>query len=578
METVLIIALVSAIGTLAWALLGERRESRERSAETSPVDDSDQVMRRRAADREIEESFPEPEGAPSGRERAPDAPAPVSQDETREAKRHQPEEGEISDRDMPPPEELELPYPAASILPEHSRFNLYRRTLLNAEIYAKRGELGTAISLFQGVFDRIQDEEIRHRIDADIEYLKKLQEARSEAHQKKEQEALSSAGSPAKSEEVHLKVDGQLPSSITIGVSGEMDSESVISKISDILKEQMQSFRGELENFRQDIDQSGRSSQEVTALKTELAELRHRMSRMMETTRNDDLENLRKNLGEITDLKDELNRLNRNMMQSAIPQTEKPPAPVEARFQSPLPVTLDPKPILEMLDRLPPAQKESPSAEKETPPAEAPPLPPEESRKEPTERTEEPAVKKDEQVTRREEEGEEKEDFEVLADRDREPDDGLSDEDIFERILREDKKEKDDSFEILDGRDREEPDELDIAGDDLGHEDQDFYRKLIKSSRKMKRELPVLKVSYDFSRLPEAVSLSREKNLITHSFYKFKPMLEKANDLIRKRKVRDAINYYEVVLQQNIPPEFKSMVRKNIRDLHEYLEKYLTGE
>jgi hypothetical protein len=55
-------------------------------------------------------------------------------------------------------------------------------------------------------------------------------------------------------------------------------------------------------------------------------------------------------------------------------------------------------------------------------------------------------------------------------------------------------------------------------------------------------------------------------------------MLEKANEYIKKRKVRDAINYYKVVMSQNIPPEFKAMIRKNLNDLTEYLEKYLTGD
>jgi len=31
-------------------------------------------------------------------------------------------------------------------------------------------------------------------------------------------------------------------------------------------------------------------------------------------------------------------------------------------------------------------------------------------------------------------------------------------------------------------------------------------------------------------------------------------------------------------MQQNIPPEFKTMIRKNINDLNEYLEKYLTSD
>jgi hypothetical protein len=90
-------------------------------------------------------------------------------------------------------------------------------------------------------------------------------------------------------------------------------------------------------------------------------------------------------------------------------------------------------------------------------------------------------------------------------------------------------------------------------------------------------ELPILKVSYDFKRLPDAASLSREKNLVEYSFYKYKPMLEKAMNSYRNARWRDAINYYKVVMNQNIPPEFKSMIRKNINDLTEYLEKYLTG-
>jgi hypothetical protein len=42
--------------------------------------------------------------------------------------------------------------------------------------------------------------------------------------------------------------------------------------------------------------------------------------------------------------------------------------------------------------------------------------------------------------------------------------------------------------------------------------------------------------------------------------------------------VRDAINYYNVVKEQNIPPEFKVMLDKNIGELTEYIEKYLTAD
>jgi len=36
--------------------------------------------------------------------------------------------------------------------------------------------------------------------------------------------------------------------------------------------------------------------------------------------------------------------------------------------------------------------------------------------------------------------------------------------------------------------------------------------------------------------------------------------------------------YDKVVMNQNIPPEFKSMIRKNTNDLIEYLEKYLSSD
>ena len=109
-------------------------------------------------------------------------------------------------------------------------------------------------------------------------------------------------------------------------------------------------------------------------------------------------------------------------------------------------------------------------------------------------------------------------------------------------------------------------------------DDARFYRKFLQHNRRKARELPILKVSYDFSKLPDEFSLAREKNILEYSYYKYKPMLERAAEYLKKRKVKDAINYYKVVMSQNIPPEFKSMIRKNIGDLTEYLEKYLTTD
>lgn len=98
-----------------------------------------------------------------------------------------------------------------------------------------------------------------------------------------------------------------------------------------------------------------------------------------------------------------------------------------------------------------------------------------------------------------------------------------------------------------------------------------------ESAARRKRELPILRVSYNFSRLPDEFTLSIDKNHLEYSFYKFKPLLEKANDYVKRRKVKDAINYYKVVMDQDIPQEFKDMLLQNIKDLNEYLTKYYTS-
>lgn len=173
-------------------------------------------------------------------------------------------------------------------------------------------------------------------------------------------------------------------------------------------------------------------------------------------------------------------------------------------------------------------------------------------------------------------------DFDLLSEYGKTKDDStLTDEDIFEKILKEDRKKKDDSqFEILGERQRDEQEYTfdDSRLDEKKKAELDFYKKFIKPDRIKKRELPILRVSYDFKKLPDEWSLSREKNILEYSFYKYKPMLQKADEFIKHRQVRDAINYYKVVADQNIPIEFKAMIRKNIRDLTEYLEKYLSTE
>jgi hypothetical protein len=47
---------------------------------------------------------------------------------------------------------------------------------MNAEIYAKKGDFATATSLYEGVISRINDLETNHKIEANVEYLRRYRE------------------------------------------------------------------------------------------------------------------------------------------------------------------------------------------------------------------------------------------------------------------------------------------------------------------------------------------------------------------------------------------------------------------
>ncbi|MDR3238441.1 MAG: hypothetical protein LBT84_08050, partial [Spirochaetia bacterium] len=148
------------------------------------------------------------------------------------------------------------------------------------------------------------------------------------------------------------------------------------------------------------------------------------------------------------------------------------------------------------------------------------------------------------------------------------------------KLLQNNEKEKEsleDRLEVIGERKDEQFGFMNNELANMSKEDEAFYKNLL-SGKKYKKELPILKVSYDFKNLSEASNLSKETNMVGHSLNKYKPMLQKASDLIKRRKVRDAINYYQVVMDQNIPHEFKAMIRRNINDLHEYLERYMSGD
>jgi len=675
---------------IAWLLFSNKNEKTPPKTDEiiEPVEsEPEKIFRRRSSDRAIEQEFPE-----------------------------EPEKGIDQERikRSEPSGVLELPFSANEIIPDNSRFKLYKRTLVNSEIYAIKGDYETAISLFQGVSDRISDFDVKSKIESNIEYLNLFRKRREEDVKKKMESMYSSQlpGQSGQPGELKLKIDGQVPQTINIGLSEKnFNTDDIIKKISEQISGQLLNVKDEIEKLKTETDQKllPDKSEELHNLQNELSNLKEKfteldndknkalneLNRLYQTReyelkllnekekdliRSELLNQIKDDMRGFSDLKNTLDKLNNkieNLSNLKIPESSNEPRIVHAKYESSIPVHFDPEPVLEILESISrqgnkikvepePVQKPLPEPlpepeptpepileskpEPEQTPAPKPepepeikseslpepvpepePLPePFELQKAPDEyikadeiiedksplplneeikietakeeipkpkeeKIKEPAKEdiietpyenilheKEKEIQKHIDEEEDPNEFELLSDYGQTKDEStLTDEDIFEKILKGDEKKADSSeFEILGDFQKDEPEYSldDTTMDERIKAEHDFYKKFIKPDRIKKKELPILKVSYDFKKLPDEFSLSREKNILEYSFYRYKPMLVRADEFIKQRRVKDAINYYRVVMDQNIPVEFKKMIRKNIRDLTEYLEKYLGAE
>jgi hypothetical protein len=91
-------------------------------------------------------------------------------------------------------------------------------------------------------------------------------------------------------------------------------------------------------------------------------------------------------------------------------------------------------------------------------------------------------------------------------------------------------------------------------------------------------DAPFLTLTYDFSKIPHSFRLSKNYSIMEYSYYKYKPMLMKAQEFARRKMLKNALNYYRVVRSQNIPPELKLMINRNITDITEFLEKFIMSK
>lgn len=675
MNLIIILVIIAITALLIWIFLTSREETAARDVIEEKT--QEKILRRRASDKEIEEEIPE-------RRRSTDQQPPASGGAAGESQEERP---------------FKLPYLTDEIIPPNSRFRVYRRTLLNSEVYAGKGLYSTSISLYEGVSARINDAVTRNKIEENIRYLRNYSQSRSESRYKSDRSDSVTSG------DLKFTVDGNTQRKINIEVinnSTEQTIENLREEIKKKILEDMEKIRtsegeeksketealkheirdmkdlmGQLNEEKERMQERFRElktreageaqkNEEMTALRDEIRRLREledmyrkgqteteRLKEIQELTRsekeeiqrlNDEIRRLKKAEEQSDETRAELARLNDelNRMKSARPKEELPDtshlnqeldriqdrlermdsrerlqekedrkirdlndqirnleeklqemSALQARGQKEQPpIVMDTTPLIELFNKLysdrsmlkPPARQEAPQEMYEEPDDEdvfekiiKDGMKEKEKKKDKEEKVEEKTT-----ITREKTE-EDKNEFDVVSDYVKDKGDGdLSDEEIFEKILRDDKKGKseEESFEIRGFKSPEEG-QYDILSRDQEmkrREDENFYKSFIKSTRKLKKELPILKVNFDFTKLPDEFSLSKEKNILEYSFYKYKPMLEKAGELIKKRKVREAIDYYRVVMDQNIPNEFKLMIKKNINDLTEYLEKYLTSD
>ncbi len=556
MIPLLITSLIIVIVILLWAITGN-----DTKPDTTQPAPPEKMYRRRASDLEIEEQYPD---AGKPKRRATDIPL---------------EETFIDD-------DFKLPYSAEEIIPPYSRFRIYMRILMNAEVYAKKGDFTTAISLYEGVNERILDAETNTKIEANIDYLKKYKQKQEIQQRQKEAETR------IKPNEIKISLDSpiKLPNKIQIGFTPQnFDVDKIVEEITRKIQEKQKLENLEDERINTYRDEISKLTSHLEELKKEVA---ISLKGIADKEESSEIQKLQSQLNDITDrmfkLYEEKEKTraeleNLKAVHSKLLESDKQPAVSTVKYEGKLPIELDPEPILKILEKLPEITAPKPKpVDKDRITGD---LAKDILKTLYGNRDKADETKQTSEIVEKTERQKEEEDWELISDivKDEKKSelDEVSDEDIFRKILEEDKRKKQDEIEILGDYKKYEEVEYDTDDPETHRkleEDRKFYEKFLQHDRRKKKELPILKVTYDFRKLPDEFSLSREKNILEYAFYKYRPLLQKADDLIKKRKVRDALNYYRVVMQQNIPPEFKTMIRKNINDLNEYLEKYLTSD
>jgi hypothetical protein len=136
-------------------------------------------------------------------------------------------------------------------------------------------------------------------------------------------------------------------------------------------------------------------------------------------------------------------------------------------------------------------------------------------------------------------------------------------------------------IELIDGELGEISEAKDTP-DEMANKIEEEPEKIIHGVLELKPpeadDAPFLTLTYDFGKIPHAFRLSKNYSIMEYSYYKYKPMLMKAQEFARRKMLKNALNYYRVIKSQNIPPELRKMINRNIRDITEFMEKFLMAK
>jgi len=250
-----------------WAITGN--DTPQAKSESSP----EKIYRRRASDLAIEEAYPD---GTKPKRRATDTP---------------PERTDID-------EDFKLPYAAEEIIPTYSRFRIYLRILMNAEVYAKKGDFPTAISLYEGVNERILDAETNSKIDANINYLKKYRQKQEQQQRQRETVTKPTAN------EIKISLDSpiRLPEKIQIGFAPQdVDINTIIDEITKRIFEKQMLEKTEdtaISNYSNEIKQL---SSHLEELKKEVASSLKELSNRWDFLKTSEIQKVQAQLNDLTD-------------------------------------------------------------------------------------------------------------------------------------------------------------------------------------------------------------------------------------------------------------------------------------